>query len=88
MEIYKMMVMSSGHISGNTMALLTGDNAGVVVYQKDDYGWFLVVTDWQDNIECIPCDLQACLSLAEENGCDWLCIDHDGRRYENPPWYD
>ena len=89
MEICKMMIMSTGHISKNTAILLDKDRVGVVVYPKDNYGWFIVVTDWKDDeTASIPEDLKQCLSLAEKNGCDWLCLDCDGECYPELPIYD
>lgn len=85
MEIYKMMIMSTKHVSKTTSHRLDSEQAGVVVYQKDSYGWFIVVTDWRDNEDDIPEDLARCLSLAEENGCDWLCLDCDAEVYKNIP---
>lgn len=87
MEIYKMMVMSTGHISKETAKLLDQESAGVTVYQKDGYGWFIVVTDWQENEKYIPEDLKRCLSFAQTNGCDWLCLDSDGQEYSDLPIY-
>lgn len=87
MEIYKMMVMSTGHISKTTANLLTEEAVGIIVYQKAEYGWFIVVTDWKDSEEHIPEDLKECLSLAEKNDCDWLCLDCDGEIYSSLPVY-
>lgn len=87
MEIYKMMLMSTGHITKKTAELLTNNEVGIVVYEKDEYGWFIVVSDWQDNVELIPDDLKDCLSFAEENECEWLCLDCDGKEYDSLPIY-
>lgn len=88
MEIYKMMVLSTGHISKETAKLLEEDKVGVVVYPKDEYGWFIVVTDWNGiDADPVPDDLAECLKIAEENGCDWLCLDCDGETVENLPIY-
>lgn len=76
-----MMVMSTGHISKETITLLETESAGVTVFKKDGYGWFIVVSDWQDDKEIIPEDLKQCLAYAEKNGCDWLCLDCDGKYY-------
>ena len=87
MEIHKMMVMSTGHISKETATLLDLDKAGIVVYKKGEYGWFLVVTDWQDAEEPIPIDLEKCLAYAELHGCAWLCLDCDGPMLPDLPQY-
>lgn len=87
MEIYKMMVMSTGHISKETAELLDRDNVGVVVYPKAEYGWFIVVSDWWDIEQTIPEDLKQCLAYAEKNGCDWLCLDYDAELYPDIPSY-
>ena len=87
MEIYKMLVMSTGHITKTTSKLLSEEAVGIVVYKKDEYGWFVVVSDWRDNEESIPDDLKTCLAFAEENGCEWLCLDCDGEEYDALPTY-
>ena len=78
MEIYRMMVVSTCHISGDTRKLMDAEAVGVVVYPKDKYGWFVVVSEWRDYIEDIPYDLRRCLAYAEEHACEWLCLDCDG----------
>jgi hypothetical protein len=57
MEIAKMLIISSAHITESTASLLDEEAVGITVYQKDNYGWFIVVTDWQERKEYIPDDL-------------------------------
>lgn len=87
MEFYKMMIISSGHVSKKTASLLDEDNVGVIVYDKKNYGWFIVVSDWQDVELPIPDDLKQCLAYAENCGCDWLCLDCDGEQCLELPFY-
>ena len=88
MEICKMMVMSSGHVSERTAALLAlPGKVNVPVFPKADYGWFIFVSAWENYKEELPDDLKACLKLAEDNDCDWLCLDRDGEQYPNLPYY-
>lgn len=87
MEKQTMLVVSTGHVSEETAAMLEDNNIGVSVYSKDDYGWFVVVTDWKEFEEEIPEDLARCLKLAEEKNCSWLCLDCDGETYPELPVY-
>lgn len=88
MEIYKMLVLSLGHISKKTAELLEENNVGVVTYPKSEYGWFIVVTDWNGiDANPVPNDLAKCLQFAEEQGCDWLCLDCDGETVDKLPLY-
>ena len=85
MEITKMLTVSTAHISGRTADLLENDDInGVVVYSKDEYGWFIFVDeDYMNEYENeIPKELLRLMKFTKANGCDWLCLDHDGEVLE------
>ena len=81
MEISKMLTISTGHVSKETAELLDYDNInGIVVYQKDEYGWFILASSYNDYDleEDLPKDLVVVLEFALSHGCEWLCLDCDG----------
>lgn len=79
MEINKMLTVSTGHISKETAELLDKDNIyGLVVYQKDEYGWFIFLSEEDDYYAGIPDELLKLIKFAKDLGCSWLCLDRDG----------
>lgn len=93
MEIHKMLTLSTSHISKETAQLFDAFELpfDLCIYDKraglDHYGWFL--TDWSLSQGMnIPHDLFACFRVAEENGCDWLCLDCDGEVLKHLPVYE
>lgn len=87
-EIYKMLVLSTAHVTKETADLLDLDEIeGLVVYDKGGYGWFIVVTDYDDDTTNIPDDLEKILAYAKSKGCDWLALDRDGEINNNLPTY-
>lgn len=89
MEITKMLTIFNGHVTDETWQMLAkeaGAECGIVlpmtVFAKGEYGFFVCCAsmgDMDDEVEKeIPDDLLACMNLAHENGCTWLCLDDDG----------
>lgn len=82
MEFHKMLALSTGHLTRETIALLEIQASGKptpyfempVAYAKRDYGWFVHVAD---NTPDCPTDLEACLHLAKSQGCNWIMFDRD-----------
>ena len=85
MEITKMLTISTAHVSNETAELLDIDDIlGVVLYPKDDYGWFIHIdedfmNDYEDEI---PKELFKLMKFTKDIGCDWLCLDSDGEVLE------
>ena len=96
-EIYKMMVLSSGHISESTMDCFEMHTDGVPVhYEKGEYGWFVVVPerpygelgDYVEDPAACPEDLKRVLAYARAEGCEWLCFDMSGPVMADLPTFD
>lgn len=79
MEISKMLTISTAHITKETAEWLDEKDI-LIVYKKSDYGWFILVSDWDDVVETeeIPEDLRKILRFADDLDCRWLCLDCDG----------
>lgn len=84
-EINEMMTISTAHISSGTEEMLDESDTwqcGLSAYKKDQYGWFIHVPSKNDMdpgfFEHIPDDLAACMKLAQDHRCAWLCFDCDG----------
>lgn len=97
LEIARMLTISTAHISKETADLLAGDvdfgidvcwGACLSVYNKGDYGWLVFADAANTGHPGMPADLAACLRLAQENDCEWLCLDRDGDVVESLPVYD
>ena len=85
MEICKMLTVSTAHVSEKTAELLDKDDIyGVVVYPKDQYGWFIVIEEdcMNDYKDDIPNELLRLMKFTKANNCDWLCLDCDGEVIE------
>lgn len=82
MEITKMLTVSTAHITKETADLLDCD-VSRVVYQKDDFGWFIHIPDDFDLEEYdIPQELLKLIKFAKDIECDWLCLDCDAEALE------
>lgn len=92
-NIYKMIGMSTAHLTNETVKKMENDcdlctrNQGrwngqketeidIVVYSKGGHGWFVLVSDWDDDPDTnIPEDLMECLEFASRRGYDWIMFD-------------
>ena len=68
----------------------------IAVYNKEGYGWWIYIPDHYKEIfvpgnyysdidipdSDIPMDLHACIGLAIDNDCQWLCLDRDAAETE------
>lgn len=75
LEITKMLTISTAHITEETNRLLCDGEVEAAYYALDG-GWLVLSYGPDDSV---PKDLEACLALAEENGCEWLRLDRDGQ---------
>lgn len=94
MEISKMLTISTAHITEETADALNKSVYGLescidlCVYEKKGYGFFIhIPEDWEEKRN-IPMDLQACVKLADVNGCIWLCLDRDAETVNQLPVYE
>lgn len=94
MEICKMITLSTIHITPDTAIRLEREveslKMGIILYPKDEFGWFIYIPEYFPECfgdERIPDDLKACMQLAKDNDCTWLCLDRDGEPYEGLPEY-
>ena len=81
MEISKMLTLSTAHIKRTTADWLDSIQNEIVVYPKDEYGWFIYLSTEmfeEINLMIVPYDLIVCIQFALDNDCLWLCLDRDG----------
>jgi len=78
--IQRTATLSIYHVSSETDALISeGELIELSVYPKDEFGWWIELTDDQDyNKAHIPEDIKACIAYARSLGCTWLCLDCEG----------
>lgn len=84
MEISKMLTVSTAHITQTTAEILDDGVRDLIVYKKDEYGWFIVVpeSDVIVHLWTVLPNLMTLLAFAKDLGCDWLCLDRDGEVLE------
>lgn len=75
-QIETIYTVSTAHITKETAEWLDTDPEDLVVYRKEDYGWFIAVGGIDDLIG-IPGDLVFLIGAAIGADCDWLQIDRD-----------
>lgn len=88
LETYTLICLSTAHISSKTRRYLdacVSGNKDIIVYRKDDVGWFIPVPD--DKYP-IPVDLADCIAFAEKHGAEYLMFDSDGPIYSELKSYE
>lgn len=97
MDITKCLTVSSVHVTQETIELLSQEAQSktldyplcLSVYEKAEYGfWIHVPREDRAFAPSLPADLKACLMLAREHDCQWLCLDRDGEEVSMLPTYD
>ncbi len=78
---FKMLDLSTAHLSPVTRELMFNDAADAIYYGKGDYGWFVHVPEKDHENRGIgehcPHDLASCLVYAQEQGAQWIMFDCD-----------
>lgn len=91
LDITRCLTIATSHITEETDAKLCEPNwcgtMGLSVYDKEDYGYWIWCDIDIETIARLPEDLRACIKLAKENNCDWLCLDCDGCEVDGLPTY-
>jgi hypothetical protein len=92
-EIRKMLVLSTGHISKATADYLTKTPAQDWPFcggTYGPYGWFFYAHDENagEGDQAIPDDLWACMVFARAQGCPNLLLDEAGDHTDELPSYD
>lgn len=86
-EIHRMLALSTAHIKPvAAIGLDEGMYDDAIVYEKGEFGWFIPVLKPRDETDLPEC-LKACLSYADQLGCDWLMLDRDGETVAELPTY-
>lgn len=98
-DITKMITISTEHIRAETakiMETIPNHEDFPPYFEKKNYGWFIYIGN-KDLINeekglksiypNIPKDLSACMELAKNKKCEWLCLDCDGPIEETLPLY-
>lgn len=88
-EIDSFLTLSTSHIKTSTREWLNNhlNESDLVVYDKEEYGWFILVNDLL-NYNKLPEDLRDVLNFCQRQKCTWLCLDRDGGECCNLPVYE
>lgn len=72
--------LSTAHLSPGTREMMERNNETncltLSTYPKNEFGWFVYITA-QTNIDNLPDDLKACVTLAKHLNCNMICFDCD-----------
>jgi hypothetical protein len=90
LPVFKYMDLSTGHITKATSEFLqkhaqSTDPSPVIVYEKANYGFMIVVDGNKRNV---PKDLKKILALAIQNDCYFIMLDRDGTIIQSLPFYE
>ena len=91
MEIAKMLTISTAHVTQKTANKIDREEiTGLVIYSKDEFGWFIFIPEdlYEEDYDELPKDLKACIQLAMDNDCNWLCLDCDGEELDELEVYE
>ena len=79
--IVKMLELSTIHVKQETSKWLDEQVllscAIITIYDKEDYGWFIPLTEETLSEPKVPKDLAIVLKYAKEHGCSWVMFDQD-----------
>src|SRR4051812_23741863 len=96
MEIHKMLVISTSHVSRETARLIdypvkrgaSSASLGIpVTFGKGKYGWFVRVPEGEPDWQC-PSDLKHVLAFARRHRCEWIMFDQDADVLPELPAFD
>lgn len=93
LEIHKMLVISTAHVSLETKELLEGaefiDAAEVpLTLTWGDYGWLIYAEAEPEEENGFPDDLQRCMDFSKKHDCPWLRLDCDGDQVDGLEHFD
>ena len=89
MDITRCLTISTAHIKKSTANMVDAEEIfDMVVYKKDELGWWIVTSPNILRDPDVPSDLKTCVELALQYDCEWLCLDRDGEVLDNLPTYD
>lgn len=89
MDISKVLTISIAHITKETDSELqhNPDRFEELFYYDTDWGYMIWIPP-HTTLEDIPKDLRMCLEFAQQNDCEWLCLDCDRDEVSEVPTYD
>ena len=93
LEIAKMLIISTAHVSQETAKLLEGGDYKDVselplMFTWGDYGWLIWADCEPEEENGFPDDLQRCMDFSSKNGCAWLRLDCDGDQVDGLEYFD
>jgi hypothetical protein len=90
MNIEKMLVLSTAHITEKTKDWLEQLPEAFIVYPKEEYGFFIPL--WEGILKEkkgeIPNELHNIMVYAKKKDCDWIMLDRDAFIIDDLPLYE
>lgn len=83
-EIQHILVVSTAHITEEVAESLAQDELPIIVYSKDQYGFFIFVPEQfeHERDSRLPPCLQDIIELAKSQGTAWIMLDRDAEPSE------
>lgn len=82
LEIDRVLVCSTCHLTEEDSQNLFDEETGLVVYTMDEYGWLILVRPIADLPRKHSDNLQKLLEFARKQKCDWIRFDRDAEEIE------
>lgn len=90
MDIEKVVVLSTAHVSEDTATKLDNNRLKITVINMK-YGWFIPVDEYnltQSKNDGFPTELHNLMHMAKDMDCQWLHLDSAGNTVSWLPTYD
>lgn len=91
LQIDRMLVLSTAHISSETNEQLQNNQEEqfpLVVYEKGDYGYLILVPEHDEDLHGVPDDLKRVLEFAALHECEWVMLDCDANVITELPTFE
>lgn len=91
-ETHQMLALSTAHISYESYQYLGSGHTDFLVYDKEEYGWFIPIVTEDSHLELlkgvVPSDLYKVLIFAKHHGFTWVMLDCDAERIDELPKFE
>lgn len=87
MEVAKMLVLSTAHVTVTTAQELDASEAGAISFPKGKYGWFVYCGDLPDRDDT-PAELERAIRFAHNHDFQWIMFDCDGDTIADLPTFE
>lgn len=90
LEFHHMLALSTAHITADANKFLRTSSSPLIVYEKGEYGYFILVPDEEqlkETIKVIPECLRELFLFVKPKDVDWIMLDRDVEVIPDLPAY-